>query len=373
VVSLSSDGGLLAAGSAGVSVSLSLPAAGPNLYAPGCTGTGSNPLTVVIPAGQSDAGFSVGGCPRGSYPLTAHDPSGAYSDGTAFLGLDAGPASLHFSSAGQQVTAGYCSAQVTFEVDDACGAPIASGGRSISLSSLPPGLAFYSDNACMTAIPGDSLTLGPVATGSAFFFEAGSAGDFDAGLSTAGLWGDEQGESVLACLTLQTPCTGMPAQCCRGSSCGMAGNCCGDLGGACAQQVDCCPGTQPLTCDAGLCCIPNQTPCSGSGSSCCDGNCLGGRCCKSNGVGCSTGGECCSSQCDPTGQVCTGCQDPGASCGNDSDCCSQACDAGFCTCIPSGSPLVVPVSQCSALCCSKMCNPTLGPCPDGGLGCSPCM
>ncbi|HLL55413.1 MAG TPA: hypothetical protein VK447_17775 [Myxococcaceae bacterium] len=121
----------------------------------------------------------------------------------------------------------------------------------------------------------------------------------------------------------------------------------------------CCPGLE-RNATSGACCLPNESYCYYD-SSCCSGNCSGGRC-KPAGAGGALGNRCLSSPecggqllCDPVSRTCTGrwcmraplpypgcctfsqwngqcsftdgrtCGNPGATCTAGSQCCSGTC------------------------------------------------
>jgi hypothetical protein len=365
VVSLTSDGGLLPVDAGGVTVSLTVSPSGPQFFSPGCSGSGMSSLTVVIPAGRVDAGFSLDGCPRGSYQLTAHDVSSTYTDGNASVYLDAGPTALRYDSLPQMVTAGFCSSGVTFEVDDVCGNPINAGSTPVSLASLPAGLEFFQDNACASPVS----TV--VAASGIFYFEAQDAGFYDAGISQGSWRPDVQQEQVLACVGLQMGCLGQ-ASCCMGSTCDLInGTCCRSLLGSCTLPGDCCHGVgSPPACDGGSCCIANQGLCSNGPAYCCDGACAQGLCCKPDGVACQSNAECCGQACDIGQGVCdagTGsCQPLNTACVDAGQCCTGGC-AGRC-CYPAMT--IVAATDCSD-CCVGTCG-AQAICPDGGSQCALC-
>lgn len=150
--------------------------------------------------------------------------------------------------------------------------------------------------------------------------------------------------------------------------CKTPANGCKTLGSAVSGSQTCCPGMIAATPPSGtsnVCCLPEGAYCDRNQSSCCSGNCLGGRCVPNSDFG-NLGHRCVNSNecggqllCDPVSRTCTGrwCMQTGAYPG----CCSFSAWNGTCR-FPDGRTCQNPGASCTqataSQCCSGTCDST---------------
>jgi hypothetical protein len=147
-----------------------------------------------------------------------------------------------------------------------------------------------------------------------------------------------------------------------GSGSGGAGQC-SDLGAPCLDGAECCTGNCDPTlqvCTGIGACGEAGEPCA-VGPDCCTFSCVGGQCsalqCTADGDICAADGECCGGSCpaglcEPLGD---GCLTSGNPCSDNSDCCSDFCQDGLCS-APSYCTQNDDICTSDFQCCSGDCE-----------------
>ncbi len=174
---------------------------------------------LAIPSGQTTADFYFSSTVPNPVSLTAE--SAGLSPASQIETVLAGPpTTIRFTSLPQQVFAAACSAPVTLHLQDAYGNPSAAAApASVSLLAAPStGQALFSDASC--AVPAAVIAVDAGASTFSFFFKARVAGALVVSISSAGLLGDSQTETVLPTQPTQLAFATLPQSV-------MAGDCSG--------------------------------------------------------------------------------------------------------------------------------------------------
>lgn len=155
-----------------VNLTSNAPAGTLTFYAGGSC-TGGAVTAVVITNGSSTGTVSFRGTRTGTPTITAM--ATGLTQATQQQTINPGPPSqLAFLGMPQSVPAGTCSALTRVELRDALGNPTSpSSALTVNLTSSSPGITFYSNSSCGSAVT--SVTIGTAATTASFYFRGTQA------------------------------------------------------------------------------------------------------------------------------------------------------------------------------------------------------